>query len=136
MPKLSDKQLTALFNIANIKAGFSCQGKSGQFIDTWIVSETVAKRLISYRTQKDVGEKWKWTEVESSVKHFELSMPDHLSTKKIFAGGPGRSIDRTPRQLRNAFLHGISDEILNEMNGKGERFSELLGEWLHIVTQG
>jgi hypothetical protein len=136
MPKLSDKQLSALLSIANIKIGFSCQGELGQFVDSWIVAECIAKRLIEYRTQKSVGHSWKWTEVEASVKYFELSTPDYLSAKKIFAGGSGRKVDRTPRQLRNAFLHGISEEILVEMNSKGRGFSEFLIEWRLIVTRG
>lgn len=136
MPKLSDKQLSALIDIANIKPGFSCQGKSGKFIDAWIVAEAIAKRLITYRTLKDVGITWKSTDVEASVKHFGFSIPTHLMTKKIFSGGPGRKSDRTPRQLRNAFLHSISKETLEEMNSKGEEFSKLLVEWQQIVTQG
>lgn len=136
MPKLSDKQLTALLNISNIKLGFSCQGECGKFIDAWIVAEAIAKRLITYRTQKDVGISWKWTEVEASVKHFGLLLPDHLMTKKIFAGGPGQKSDRTPRQLRNTFLHGVSEETIEEMDSKGEGFSKLLVEWRNIATKG
>lgn len=136
MPNRSDKQESALNkrrnsgleDAASKDPGFSCQGKVGEFIGLYLRCELFATRIQHYYQADKQYKKGKLnTEMLSkALEYFAISFAqDKLHA--VFKGGEGKRGKKSARQLRNGYLHQLSDpdklEILdkyfflvNEMN--------------------
>ena len=124
-PSLSKKRRESLNNIVSKKIGFSCQGKVGAFIDNYVVCEAAATKLVQfYKVDKSLksGGTLRKDEILNALKHFGYQISEQdIST--VFTGGTGRKGTKSARQLRNGFLHSISDSDKNEIQKK---YSQLI----------
>ena len=131
-PLLSKKRRESLKNIADKKIGFSCQGKVGAFIDNYVVCEATATKLVQfYKTDKKLklGGTLRKDEILNALKHFGFQMlGQDIST--VFTGGKGRKGAKSARQLRNGFLHSISDSDKNEIQKKYSQLIKLMNMFL------
>ena len=127
---LSKKQETELLNIARSDPGFKCQGKVGEFLDNWLICETLAKRLILYLKQREPQKaSWSYPELISALKHFGIDYDDQ-KVKPAFKGGDREKRgNKTARQLRNGYLHSLSIGDKNEIETRSTELTHLLSYW-------
>lgn len=101
--------------------GFSCQGVVGEFVSVYLRAELLALKLQHYY-QTDMQNKQtslNITALRRAIKHFNL----HFSEEKIlliFRGGKGKRGNKSAKQLRNGYLHRLSEADKKEIvcNGK------------------
>ena len=118
MERRSDKQKTALnqrrntgLDDAEMKdPGFSCQGKVGEFIGLYLRCELFAIRLQHYyQTDKQYKKGRLNTDMLSqALDHFDIPY-DQDTLLSIFKGAEGKRGSKSARQLRNGYLHQLSE---------------------------
>ena len=123
---------TSLNDAASRDAGFSCQGLVGEFIGYYLRCELFASRLQNfYCTDKNYKKTGLNTKtLTNACEHFRTFFPNDIILV-LFQGGGGKRDSMSARQLRNGYLHELSEsnraEILD--NGKYlikmKRFLEL-----------
>jgi len=99
--------------------GFSCQGKVGEFIGLYLRCELFATRLQHYY-QTDKQYKKTGLNTGSLAKafvHFKLHL-EKIKLLSIFQGGGGKRGKKSARQLRNGYLHQLSDADKSEIIDK------------------
>ncbi len=119
----------AFQDIVNRRPGFSCQGQLGEFLDDYLVAESLLRRLIIYYasdTGRKVSEKLQTVQIVAAMSHFNLAF--HRSdVTDAFEGGPGKRGFKSARQLRNGFLHDLSPEDKEEIIDKFSLVREVIG---------
>jgi len=107
-----------------------------RFLETYIDCEISAMKLIHYYKvdhHKKEPDFLFLPNVYKVCAYFSLdfSVP---TARMLFSGGEGRRGEKTPRQLRNAYVHKKSvadcEEILNNM----ESHMSLMEQWLKAVN--
>lgn len=116
---LRKKELNKIIS-ANPK--FECQGVVGQFLDVYLVSEVLIRRLIHYYvkdTSKIETKTFNIKQLKLALAHFDIPFIES-KINLLFGGGEGKRGEKTARQLRNGYIHSLStmdyDEILKKSN--------------------
>ena len=106
-----------MIGIAARRPGFSCQGELGEFLDDYLVAESLLRRLISYYAEdksRATSETIKTPQITAAFRHFDLVVED-TDVVGAFQGGAGKRGVKSARQLRNGFLHDLSPEDRGEI---------------------
>lgn len=118
--------------IAAKRIGFGCQGKVGTFIDNYIVCEATATKLVQfYKTDKKFKSSGplRKDDIHDALVHFGIQI-NKLDVGAVFTGGSGKKGTKSARQLRNGFLHSISESDRIEIEAKYAYFMKLMSEFL------
>ena len=116
---LNQRRNTGLDNAASKDSGFSCQGKVGDFIAIYLKCELFATRIQHYyqTDQQHKKTNLKTDYLSKALVHFGLYL-EKITLLLIFQGGSGKRGNKSARQLRNGYLHQLSDadrtEIINK----------------------
>ena len=123
----TDKQKSALTQRRNIglndaaskDPGFSCQGKVGDFIGLYMRCELYATRLQHYyQTDKKYKKSKLNTDMLSkALEHFGIPC-DREILLLLFQGGEGKRKKKSAKQLRNGYLHQLSEADRSEIIDK------------------
>jgi hypothetical protein len=100
--------------------GFSCQGIVGEFIGLYLRCELFATRLQNYY-QVDMQCQETGLNTASLIKafkHFGLHIQDQ-KVLGLFKGGSGKIGEKSARQLRNGYLHELTESDRNEIISNG-----------------
>jgi len=125
---LNPTRRAILIEIADRRPGFSCQGKIGDFLDDYLVAESILRRLISYYTtdtNRNLSKNLQTTQIEAAINYFKLSV-NPSDIKVVFQGGSGKRGFKSARQLRNGFLHDLNPEDREEIIFKSANIKILL----------
>ena len=123
---LNLRRNNSLIEVEKINPGFDCQGVVGQFIGCYLQCEVFATK-IQHFYQKDKNHEEKQLNAKAladALAHFNMQYSNE-SLIRIFRGGEGKRGSKSARQLRNGYLHRLSDSDREEIkiNGQG-----LIGE--------
>ena len=90
--------------------GFSCQGKVGEFIGLYLRCELFATRMQHYyQTDKQYNKcKLNNVSLEKALEHFGIHVEKH-KLLSLFKGAEGKRGKKSARQLRNGYLHQLSE---------------------------
>lgn len=116
---LNQRRNTGLDDAVSKDPGFSCQGKVGDFIGLYLRCELFATRLQHYyQTDK----KYKKTGLNTdslakALEHFGLYL-GKIKLLSIFQGAAGKKGKKSARQLRNGYLHQLSNADKSEIIDK------------------
>lgn len=130
---LALRRNASLEDAASREIGFSCQGRIGEFIDSYLRCDLFATRLQNFYQRDKVYKKTGLnTQVLSDAfQYFGLRFSKE-NILLLFQGGEGKRDKKSARQLRNGYLHELSEhdrvEILRkggELNAKMNRFLQL-----------
>jgi hypothetical protein len=117
------------------KPGLSCQGQIGNFLDQYLVAESLLRQVITYYakdTGAKVSEKLRTEQIIAALIHFDISVAknDIIDT---FQGGTGKRGIKSARQLRNGYLHDLDPEDRNEIESKATLISTLISRVLSPI---
>ena len=106
----------SLEEIVQRAPGFGCEGEVGKFISAYLCAEVFATKLIDfYRSDRRLEGKGLQVDVlTSAAKYFGMSI-DGLMLRELFCGGEGKRGAKSARQLRNGYLHTLSQEDRKEI---------------------
>ena len=113
---LLKRRNSGLENAALNDPGFSCQGPVGDFIGLYLRCELFATRLQHYY-QRDKGHKrgsLNTDQLSKALDHFGLPVESE-KVLSLFRGGKGKRGKKSARQLRNGYLHQLSESDKLEM---------------------
>ena len=103
----------------------------GRFVECYIVAEALARRLIAIKLGRQCPQTLSFTSIQSATKSLGLSSnisPELI--EQVFRSGELQRSNNTPRQLRNAIIHGLSDKACHEVNEYSVRLMKLMQRWL------
>lgn len=141
MKPKSDKQRLALIkrrnsglnDAATKDPGFSCQGKVGLFISFYLRCELFATRLQHYY-QLDKGYKKTKLNIDKfkkAIKHFNIFL-ENKDCDLIYVGGTGKRGKKSARQLRNGYLHQLSESDKQEIIQKNYMLLKIMNKILNL----
>lgn len=128
---LNQRRNTGLDDAVSKDPGFSCQGKVGEFIGLYLRCELFATRLQHYyQTDKQYKQGGLNTDMLSKAfEHFGIPF-DQDKLLSIFKGAEGKRGSKSARQLRNGYLHQLSEpdklEIIDKHQVLVKEMSRLL----------
>jgi len=108
--ELTKRRNTGLDDAASKDPGFSCQGHIGKFIGLYLRCELFATHLQHYyQTDKQYKKtRLNTNNLKQALEHFGLYIEkDRLLL--LFQGGKGKRGKKSARQLRNGYLHRLSE---------------------------
>lgn len=113
---LIKRRNTSLENVSFLDPGFSCQGEIGEFIGLYIRCELCATRLQHYYQKDKQYKKSKLNTnmLSSALQCFDISLDKEILLL-LFKGGEGKRGSKSARQLRNGYLHKLSESDRNEI---------------------
>lgn len=117
---LNAQRHAAISEIFKRKAGFTCQGIIGSFIDDYLLCEVLAKKLQSYyrtETGKRGKDELRIDVLKAAIKHFDLRYEEE-QLKLVFQGGGGKSGQKSARQLRNGYIHELNQSDKAEIEAR------------------
>lgn len=139
MSDRTKKQETALtlrrntgLNDAELKdPGFSCQGNVGEFIGLYMRCELYATRLQHYYQTDKQNKKGglKTDMLSNALEHFGIPL-DKEQVLFLFQGGKGKRGKKSARQLRNGYIHELSDADRSEITNKHSIFVKEMNRFL------
>lgn len=136
-PLLTGRRCNALLDIVGRTPGLGCQGKLGCFLDRYLVAEALAIRLQSYY-QADAGlastDKVLVNQLLAAQRNFAFIFDD-LRTKEIFLGGTGTCGSKTCRQLRNGYVHSLSNADRREIEARSTPLLAALTDYIDAYTR-
>lgn len=108
-----------------------------EFLETYIDCETTAHKIVRfYRRDKyarqDASVILDVRKVVNAAGYFGLPM-DESRLRALFTGGKGIRGKKTPRQIRNGYLHEKSAPDAIELKRRYTFLQELMQEWLSAV---
>jgi hypothetical protein len=131
---LTTQQFKALQHVAKSDPGFKAQGKLGEFLDSWLVCEVLAKKLIMY--SKDANElpiKWQYTQLTAALNEFGYSYDKNRVKAAFKSDHKAKRGCRPARVLRNNFIHTLSGDDRDEIESRSKDLLELLSYWKDIM---
>jgi hypothetical protein len=133
---LSNRESKALREIVKLDGEILAATSSvGQFLERYLVSEAVARKLISNKTGKPCPQILNFSSIQSAAKHFHWTLSIHPELiESVFRSGDGLRDSKTPRQLRNSIVHEISKVDCVEIRTRQNDLMKLMQRWLdHFV---
>lgn len=133
---LSANRKAELKKITIQSPGFKCQGDLGYFFDLFLVCEATARKLIFYyniENSRSENQFYSITEVRFALNFFSLSvMPNDDFVKYIFKSGKGTRGNKTCRQLRNDYIHNLSQFDRAEIESRNKDLIENMNKWIQL----
>jgi len=123
-----------LKDILKLSPNFRKHGDVGLFIDHYLMCEVKAKKLINYYTDKKFtpkGSGYNWTTIYASLKHFNIITLSKLEIEKAFKGAEGKRGNKSARQLRNGYLHSLSQSDKSEIIASGRELNIIMVKFLN-----
>lgn len=123
-----------LESVRTLDPSFSCQGDVGTFIGLYLQTEVFAKKIQRYYrtdTNKSGEDKLNIAALKAALNHFEL-VYDNADLPDLFKGGAGKKNEKSARQLRNGYLHSLSNSDKQEIQKKASKFNSKLRGFLNI----
>jgi len=116
---LRKRRNNGLSNVAFKNTEFSCQGKVGEFIGLYLICDIFATRLQNYYQTDKQNKKTKLNmlTLTKALEHFGLHI-ENIILLSLFQGGEGKRGEKSARQLRNGYLHQLSESDKNEIINK------------------
>lgn len=121
---LAQRRNQGLEDAASRDPGFSCQGMVGEFIGLYLRCELFGTRLQHYyQTDRQHAKTTllKTDTLQNALIHFSMSA-DTEKLILLFQGGNGKRGNKSARQLRNGYLHQLSDSDRQEIIDKQSVF--------------
>ncbi|GEM_PF-819333 len=108
-----------------------------RFLETYIDCETTAHKIVRfYKHDKyqrtDASVILNVRKIVAAARYFHLAI-DESRIRALFTGGKGIRGKKTPRQLRNGYLHEKSAPDVKEMQRRLDSLHDLMQEWLTAV---
>lgn len=130
---LTKRRNNGLDDAARKDSGFSCAGDVGKFINLYLRCEIFATRLQHYyQTDKEHKQgKLNTDSLSEALSHFSLPV-DKDKILLLFKGGSGKKGSKSARQLRNGYLHQLSEADRLEII---EKYSELIAEMERFLNK-
>ena len=130
---LSKRRNKGLEDSVSKAPGFSCQGNVGGFIDMYLCCEVFATKIQHYYQTDSNLKKTKLNidYLRKSLQHFNLHF-DEQCLSEIFRGGEGKRSCKSARQLRNGYLHQLSEADKNEILDKHRNLSASMKKFLTL----
>ena len=113
--------------------GFSCQGIIGKFIGLYLRCEVFATKLQHFfQKDKQFAEgHLNVRTLSKALRHFNLHFKEE-SLLLLLKGGHGEKGKKSARQLRNGFLHELSESNKIEIINKGPELIKLMESFLSL----
>lgn len=105
--KIYKKRKTAINNVFIDTYNLSVNAKIATYIETYIDCEVLAKKVIGFykrETRKKIPTTLYLPNIINAVHHFSIDLKTEALVK-LFSGGEGIRHNKTPRQLRNGYVH-------------------------------
>jgi hypothetical protein len=141
MKNRSDKQSETLINrrnkgldsIVTKEIGFSCQGVVGQFIELYLQCDVFATKIQHfYQTDKGLKKRSLNTlSLSKALDHFNLHF-DQSFVIRLFQGGSGKRGGKSAKQLRNGYLHELSEADKNEIISNNDEFISVMEKFIKL----
>lgn len=112
-------------------AALGASTKVGKFIERYIICEAIARNQISRKIGRPCPHTLNFTQIQAAVRYYGLG--DRIAPQlieSIFRGGDGTKGARTPRQLRNGLIHGLSEAHRGEVEMRHDSLMSLMNRWL------
>lgn len=124
---------TGLDDAVSKDSGFSCEGKVGEFISLYLKCEIFATRLQHYYQTDKQYKKGNLNTDSLSEALDHLGLPaDKDKIILLFKGGKGKKGSKSARQLRNGYLHQLSEADRLEII---EKYSVLAAEMERFLNK-
>lgn len=113
--------------------GFSCQGKVGNFISLYLMCDLFATKIQHYyQTDKQYKKTTLNTNsLKKALSHFGIHFDDN-KLLILFTGGGGKRGKKSARQLRNGYLHQLSEADKLEIINKNELLTKEMKRFLTL----
>ncbi len=137
-PKLTKVRVREINKIFDDKHDIIKNKYIGEFITNYINCEALARKLISYymadrqMKQPTRYQKLKTDTIARAAKHFEVDISED-AIEQVFKGGNGKRNHKTPRQLRNAYIHTKSTNDALEIVSRNKELIKRMQVWLNAV---
>ena len=134
---LNQRRNTGLDDAVSKDPGFSCQGKVGGFIGLYLRNDLFATRIQHYyQTDKQYKQGILNTDMLSkALEHFGIPYDQDILLS-IFKGAEGKRGSKSARQLRNGYLHQLSEpdrlEIIDKHSILVKEMNRLLKKRIKI----
>lgn len=133
---LTPQQLKALQLVVDSDPGFKAQGKLGEFLDSWLICEVLAKKLIMYhKDAKELPTKWQYTQLTAALNEFGYSYDKNQVEAAFRSNNNAKRGNKSARVLRNNFIHTLSGDDRNEIESRSKELLELLLYWKNIMLR-
>lgn len=135
---LTSRQLRSLRELATLDGVWSASPTSaGSFLERYVAAEAVARRLITLKSGKACPHTLNFTSIQSAVRLFPYSLKISPNlVEAIFHSGDIRAGKvSSPRQLRNAIIHGLSSTAIIEVETEYKKLMLLMQRWLDVFLE-
>jgi hypothetical protein len=135
MTSLSALRLSVFHDLKLRTPNFSCQGALGEFIDKYLVAETIANKLVRfYVTDTNLSTSFtlKTRQLIAAMRYFDIVFVNS-KIKAIFISGTGKSGAQTPRQLRNSYMHSLSKSARLEVENRSTDLLTQIEEFINSI---
>lgn len=135
--ELSQQERKELRKCTRNIVGFRVQGNLGLFIDKYLVCELLARKIIEYknnRSNKNGSQNYTIMQIKASYKTLLNIAYAPGVIDIIFPGGEGIRGQKSPRQLRNGFIHSISKHDIEEIDINIKALVSAMDEWIIIFA--
>lgn len=116
---LSNREKKEIKKMFKKEPGFFKQGNLGLFFDKFLLIEALMRKLINYyKTQnnKKINDtQYQITEIKAVFRKLGTISKYEKNIDIIFPGGSGTRDNKSARQLRNGYIHSLSDKDKNEI---------------------
>lgn len=134
---LTPKQLKTLQLVADSDPGFKVQGKLGEFLDSWLVCEVLAKKLFMYhKNANKLPTTWQHTQLTTALDGFGYSYDKNRVEAAFKSNNKAQRGDKPARALRNSFIHSLSEKDRQEIENRSKELLDLLSYWKETMLQG
>jgi hypothetical protein len=109
---------------------FDAKTNVGKFIESYIIAEAIARRLIFINSKKPCPPTLNFTSIRSASKSFDITRSISVDLIEDIFSGNNRNGRKTPRQLRNGIVHEISNISLIEIESRIHELTILINSWI------
>jgi hypothetical protein len=128
---LKSNHFNELQKIIKQKPNFSVQGSLGEFFDLYLVCEATARKIVSYNSGTSSKE-LHFASIMSAVNTYFPNKLTNSTITQIFNSNFGKRNNRTCRQLRNGYLHSLSEKDKIEIVSRIDSLKNDMNKWISI----
>lgn len=136
---LTARQLSALQKKLIYAITLTPQSKICDFLELFFRCEVTAKQLINYHRQAtnrtELGERdgYNIKMVKSAVTYYSLGI-SNAKIENIFTSDGSKSGNKTCRQLRNGYVHSLSNSDKQEIENRFDELKSCMNEWITLLN--
>ena len=138
MASLTKQRQSALAEVVQRATGFSCQGSLGAFFDQYLISEALARKLQLYYqsdTGKSASENIQLKQLNAAIQYFNINFSE-TDARALFLGGEGKNENKSARQLRNGYVHSLSQTDREAIERNIKTLNKLLRNFITSIASG